>query len=127
MIEPATCPRRNPAGERCGRPLLDSYGYRPCPDCTAAIQAAVDDANHWKAAAVAQALADGWTVDAETHLLVAPGKDIAVDEVIAGDRAGAPSRGGGSRPALSPAAQQRALRAGRPDPARLRRTTHRTA
>lgn len=99
MTEPATCPRRNPAGERCGRPLPDSYGYRPCPDCTAEIQATIDEANYWKAAAIAQALDDGWTIDAETHLLVAPGRDDATEESIAGDRAGAPSRrSGGASP-----------------------------
>lgn len=93
MTDPATCPRHHPdTGERCGNPLDPAAFYGPCPTCTADIATRDADAHYRRCAAVAQAFADGYLLnDTGDEFVLA--KDVApIEEVIAGDRAGAPSR-----------------------------------
>jgi hypothetical protein len=93
MTEPLTCPRINPGtGVRCDRPLDPAAGYGPCPLCRDIIAARFTRQAQEKAVRVAQALADGYVLDEDTCQFVLPARDDEADEVIAGDRAGAPAR-----------------------------------
>lgn len=92
MPEPLTCPRINPdTGKVCGRPLDPAASYGPCDYCRGAIARRIEAHTQERFARVAQALANGYIID-ETSQFVLPSKDDEADEVIAGDRAGAPTR-----------------------------------
>lgn len=91
MSEPARCPRKLPdTGDRCDTLLPAGARYGPCPTCRADIARRHDEALYWRCARVGQALADGYEIT-ETNEFALPAVEIT-DEVIASDRAGAPTR-----------------------------------
>jgi hypothetical protein len=118
MNETLGCPRRDPdTGNRCNIPLPPGARYGPCPACVADIARRHADALFRRNCKVAEALAAGYEINEadEFHL---PKDDQPEEEVIAGDRAGAPSRRAGSTGPLPPAgtdtSRARALRSANP-------------
>jgi hypothetical protein len=118
MMDDPTCPRKNPdTGERCDLPLAPGARYGPCPTCVADIARRHDHALFARNCNVADALAAGYEIN-EANEFYLPKDDAPEEEVIAGDRAGAPSRRTGGAGPLPPAgtdaSRARALRSARP-------------
>lgn len=87
-----TCPRINPdTGIVCARPLDPDATFGPCPCCRAAISRRWQRDLHDRLVRVQEHLDAGYVID-EDNQFVYPNQGDDTDDVIAGDRAGAPSR-----------------------------------
>ena len=81
--QPLACPT-------CGGSSGPYYG--PCPTCRAGLTDRARTSHHDRLVRVGQALDDGCTLNATFDGFTLPAETEATEEVIAGDRAGAPSR-----------------------------------